>query len=407
MTPTSLTQAGRRPDDRAEFTATRFWRLMPAGMRRRWWLFRVFDLLARHWPLARRRRHGVLVVRMDGIGDMVLFRGSLDHYAEALGVGHDDITVLGCDSWGPIADHVFDGYRVITINEHRYAKRLLYRLRVSIMVRRLAPAVAVCDQHFRRAMMASSLVWVSGAPRTVMSVLYVSEPTRSEYGWYLSQAETIVDTGLYPTHEVVRHAHFVSALAGRCIAPSPPRIDWPKRPSPAEPGATYVVLNPGSNEYGRRWPLGRYAAITEKLLDEDYRVVFVGAPGEAPDPAVFGPLSERSNVIDLTGRTSVPELMDVMKNAAGVVTNDTGPAHLAIALGTPTVVIGGGGHFGCFVPYPEGVAPATARFVHHPMDCYHCFWRCHLREKKADSFPCVAAVSEQQVWGALGDLLGN
>jgi len=94
VTPATSTQAGHRPDARAEFTATRFWRLMLAGMRRWWWLFRVFDILARHWPLARRRRRGVLLVRMDGIGDMVLFRGSLDHYAEALGVGRDDITVL-------------------------------------------------------------------------------------------------------------------------------------------------------------------------------------------------------------------------------------------------------------------------------------------------------------------------
>ena len=206
---------------------------------------------------------------------------------------------------------------------------------------------------------------------------------------------------------MVRHARFVSALAGRDFAPSPPRIDWPERPSPAGTGPAYVVLNPGSNEYGRRWPLAHYAALTERLLAEDYRVMFVGAPGEDPDPAVFGPLRDRPNVVDLTGRTSVPELMDVMKGAAGVVTNDTGSAHLAIALGTSTVVIVGGGHFGCFVPYPEGVAPPTARFVFQPMDCYHCFWRCHLRETKTESFPCVASVSEDQVWDALGGLLNR
>ena len=288
MIPVSSPPAAPAPGGGSEFTATRFWRLAPGGMRRRWWLFRAFDLLARHWPLARRRRRGVLVVRMDGIGDMVLFRGSLDHYAEALGVGRDDITVLGCDSWGPIADQVFAGYRVVAINEHRFAKRLFYRFRVSVMVRRLAPAVAVCDQYFRRAMMADSLMWVSGASRMVMSVPYVSGPTRPEYVWYMSQAETIVDTGLYPTHEVVRHANFVSALAGRDIAPSPPRIDWPERPSPVGSGPAYVVLNPGSNEYGRRWPLAQYAALTERLLAAEYRVVFVGTPGEDPDPAVFG-----------------------------------------------------------------------------------------------------------------------
>ena len=54
------------------------------------------------------------------------------------------------------------------------------------------------------------------------------------------------------------------------------------------------------------------------------------------------------NFFDLTGRTKVPQLLDLLNHAALVVTNDTGPAHLSIGLDTPTVVIVGGGHFGCF-----------------------------------------------------------
>ena len=41
-----------------------------------------------------------------------------------------------------------------------------------------------------------------------------------------------------------------------------------------------------------------------------------------------------------------------MRSASAVLSNDSGPAHLSIALGTPTVVVVGGGHFGSFVPYP-------------------------------------------------------
>ena len=92
---------------RVLITASAFWRLLPQGMRRRWWLFRLFDGLARRWPVFRGRR-GVLVIRMDGIGDMILFRNSLDHYANAFGVQADQITVLGCDSWSSIASEVFD-----------------------------------------------------------------------------------------------------------------------------------------------------------------------------------------------------------------------------------------------------------------------------------------------------------
>lgn len=372
-----------------------FWRAAPSGMRKRWWLFRLFDLTARLLPVPRRRR-GVLVVRMDGIGDMVLFRASLDHYSGALGVEQSDITVLGCDSWRSIAAEVFAGYRVITINEHRFAKRPFYRFRISLMVRALNPAITVCDQYLRRAMMADSLAWVSGAPNMISSLPYINEKTRGEYLYYLSQCSEVVATGDYPDHEIIRHARFVSHLAGVDIQPEPPRISWRDDLPPTDllpPGDAYAVLNPGSNEYGRRWPLAKYLTLAARLRGHGLRVVWVGGVGENP-----GAVAEMDGVINLMGRTSVPQLLDIINHAALVVSNDTGPAHLSIALGTPTVVIVGGGHFGCFVPYPDAVRPDNARFVYQEMDCYHCFWNCPKRTVETDAFPCVEAVDVEQVW---------
>ena len=100
--------------------------------------------------------------------------------------------------------------------------------------------------------MADSLVWVSAAPRQVSSLPYISEATRAEFNYYLSQASEIINTGLYPTHEVIRHGRFISAIAGREIAPEPPRVSWRNDPPPIPRGAPYVVLDPGSNEPGRR-----------------------------------------------------------------------------------------------------------------------------------------------------------
>lgn len=383
---------------------SRFWRMFPAGMRRRWWMFRPFDLAARLLPWPKRRR-GLLVVRMDGIGDMVLFRTSLDHYAEAFRIEPANITVLGCRSWGALAPEVFAGYRVLVIDEHAFARRPWYRFRVALRVRALAPAVAVCDSYFRRALMADSLAWISGAPRVVSSLPYISERTRAEYTYYLGQAGRVVNTGVYPDHEVVRHYRFVSAMAGRTIPPEAPRIAWRDRPPPVPEGHPYVVLNPGSNEPGRRWPIAGYLGVAERLLGRGYRVVFVGTPRETSEVERRAAFAKNEGVFDLVGRTSLPEVLDLMKRAAGVVTNDSGPAHVAIALRTPTVVIVGGGHFGCFFPYPEQVAPANARFVFVRKECYHCFWRCPYRQDPGAAFPCIAAVGEDAVWAATEEVL--
>ncbi|HEX9701966.1 MAG TPA: glycosyltransferase family 9 protein [Rhodospirillales bacterium] len=379
------------------FQAGAFWRAMPAGMRRRWWVFRPLDLIARHWPVFRKRR-GVLVVRMDGIGDMVLFRRALDHYAAAFGVDKSDITVLGCESWGKLADEVFPGYRVYAIDEHAFARRPLYRFKVALWLRNLAPAVVVCDSYMRRALMADSLAWLASAPRTVVSLPYVSERTRAEFTYYLSQVDEVIDTGPYPTHEIIRHYRFISAVAGRPIGPEPPAIPWRDHPPPVPAGPPYAVLNPGSNEPGRRWPLAGYKKVAERLLDRGYRVVLVGRPDEWGDRQRIDDFAADPGVIDLTGRTDLAQLLDLIRHAALMVTNDTGPAHLGIALGTPTVVIVGGGHFGSFVPYPAEATPENARFVFKRMECYHCFWRCHKRADKFQVFPCIDAVGEDQVW---------
>ncbi len=389
------------------FVTSWFWRTLPAGMRRRWWMFRLFDLIAGNWPVFRRRR-GAVIIRMDGIGDMVLFRRSLDEYAEVLGLERADITVVGCASWGAIAPSVFAGFRVRVIDEHAYARQPFYRFKIGLWVRRLAPAMAICDSYFRRALMADSLVSISGAERKIVSLPYINEPTRTEFTYYLSRVDRIIETGDYPTHEIIRHYRFLSALAGRRIKPMPPAIQWREKAAGdllAGEGA-YVVLNPGSNEPGRRWPFENFLNLAERLMGDGYRVVLMGGEGERPGDyrRRFG--EGRVGIIDLIGRTSLPELMDIMARAQCIISNDTGPAHLGIALGAPTLVIVGGGHFGGFVPYPDEVAPPNARFVFHQMPCYHCFWRCDKRATKFDVFPCIEAVGEENVWREVESLLG-
>src|SRR5579872_2207759 len=114
----------------------------PRRRPRRWFLFRAFDLLARLWPVPGERR-GVLVVRIDGIGDMVLFHPAFAHYAAGLGVAPDEITILGCQSWAALAPAFFPGVKFYAIDEHAYDRSPFYRLKVSLWVRRQNFAVAL------------------------------------------------------------------------------------------------------------------------------------------------------------------------------------------------------------------------------------------------------------------------
>ena len=393
-----------KPGTAVQITSSKFWRLAPADMRRRWWFFRFFDWLTRRLPFVSARR-GLLVIRMDGIGDMVLFRNTLDQYSDVFKVPKNEICVLGCKSWESIAGDLFSDYGVFFIDEHIYAKRLVYRIWVNVCVRRLNVAVTVCDAYFRRALMADSLAYVESAPRTVMALPYINSQTRAEYYWYLSQVSDVIDTGPYPRHEIERHATFVSYFTGESPAPVPPQLNWRETPVNLPIEKPYVVFNPGSNERGRCWPLDNYKSLANRLTAYGWQVVFVGKTSENLALNDASVSYEDELILDLTGKTTLPQLFDIMNHSVLVVSNDSGPAHVAAGLGVPTVIVLGGGHFGCFVPYPESIRPANTRFVYKRMNCYHCFWRCHKRESLADSFPCIAAVTVDHVWSVCAEFL--
>jgi ADP-heptose:LPS heptosyltransferase len=252
----------------------------------------------------------------------------------------------------------------------------------------------------RKTLTAVSLVWMSRAPVLVVCTPFIPDRTRAEYAWYLAKATRVIDTGPYPTHEALRHFTFLSEVTGRPHPPEVPAIPWREQAPRLPAGGPYVAMNFGSNEPGRRWPFEQFLALAKLCLEAGLRVVFVGGPQEAFAKPAVAALSH-PDVVDSIAVTSVPELIDILKHAACVVSNDTGPGHLALGVGAATVLIAGGGHFGCFVPYPEAVRPKGAAFLNREMECYHCLWRCPKRATAMDAFPCVAEVSVDEVWAAV------
>src|SRR5262249_11993196 len=144
---------------------------------RRWFLFRPLDFIARYWPIHRTRR-GALVIRIDGIGDMVLFHGAFQHYAAALGLDPREITILGCRSWATLAPAFFPGVRFVAIDEHAYDRDPLYRFKISLWVRRQGFATVLLDSFMRKPLVADALVDVAGAPQRVVTKPYLSPKTQ-------------------------------------------------------------------------------------------------------------------------------------------------------------------------------------------------------------------------------------
>ena len=145
------------------------------------------------------------------------------------------------------------------------------------------------------------------------------------------------------------------------------RDDWPqssdkKRSSPRIILAVRTV-NP-IKEYPH-WS-GVVAALNDKISPE--WILIGGAEEKIPEPLMRVLPSAKTR--DLRGKTSLEELAREIAWADLFLGVDTGPAHLAMALGKPAVVVLGGGDYGRFFPY------GNARAVIQRMDCFQCHWEC-------------------------------
>ena len=98
----------------------------------------------------------------------------------------------------------------------------------------------------------------------------------------------------------------------------------------------YVVVHPGASVPARAWAPERSAALVDALADRGHRVVVTGGPDETDLTAHVAGLS-RPGVVDLGGRTTLAQLAELLAAAGAVVVGNTGPAHLAAAVGTPVV----------------------------------------------------------------------
>lgn len=176
----------------------------------------------------------------------------------------------------------------------------------------------------------------------------------------------------------------------------------------------YYVVFPGGSLIQKFWALDRYAQVVNHIFEKTgFQCVILGSASEqwaVDDLKNHLNLFAYASVVDLTGRTSIDDVIDIIGNAKFVVSNDTSGAHIAAATKTPSVVIVGGWHFRRFFPYSiehvkkDDKLPIAA---YTELPCYNCNWNPDtVREKNPQCLTyiqsglpslCLPAVTAEQV----------
>ena len=259
-----------------------------------------------------------------------------------------------------------------------------------------------CAILLQNAFDAGFLAWLARIPRRIGY-------SRDARGPLLTDAIALPPKGSLPAHErfyyleLLRRAGLIEKLpdcpdirlSGAARAAESGRQEWKRRKLSVK---RWIGVSPGAAYGGaKRWAPERFAEAAAALASElDAGIAVFGSKAEAE---LCGWIADRAGpqAHNLAGTTSLAEFIDLAATCTVYLTNDSGPMHVAAALGIPTVAV-----FGATDHIATGPVAERARVVREPVDCSPCL----LRECPIDH-RCMERVTSSKVVDEALSLLLN
>jgi len=310
------------------------------------------------WSAARR----VLVVRLRSIGDTVLATPSL--YALRRFLPDAQIDLLLEDWVAPLLNGSPDVSRIITVKRGSTASRLS-------VVRQLRAARYDVAYNLHGGSTAALLMRASGARHRVgyadyrLSVLHnhaappASELWRREKTHSVEQQLALAGWTGVPVSDRPATRLFVTDDAASAIERKLRAANLPATQS-------FALFHPAAAFDSKRWDARNFARVADSLAARGLAVVAVAAPGEREVVSAF---SESANVRVVSfNDLTLPEVSALAARASLFIGNDSGIAHIAAAVGTPSVVVFGSSNVAHWRPWSS----APAEVVREEMPCAPC-----------------------------------
>ncbi|MDA8157303.1 MAG: glycosyltransferase family 9 protein [Actinomycetota bacterium] len=351
-------------------------------------------------------RKKILLVRLDGIGDCILWLDSASKFRDIYPEKEFEITLLGNDLWEPLTEDMPFFDQVWPLSRKRLDK-FFYKLSTFWKIKKAGFDIAI-QPTYSREFLTDAFIKMSCAPVRIGSQ---GDPANIKFWqkkltdkWYT----VLVPASAKPLMELERNAEFMRGLGLKNVRAGLYQFRPHLKPA-ATQNENFYILFPGASWTGKMWPASRFLEIARRLHDaKKWEGIICGGSTETE---LAEKIMKASDVPmkNLAGKTSLHDLINLINRAQMIITNDTAAVHIAAACETPAVCILGGGHFGRYMPYkleqstykiiPVGIFPR--------MDCFNCNWHCIYKIPDGEPKPCISSISVDEVWIKIEELLNK
>ena len=334
----------------------------------------------------------ILVIKMAGIGDLLLATPALRALRETYPHAHIDLLVT------PDSAGILNGWqvidRIIVLDKYLfdYPQQLLTRPRNLLRLKPLWRDLR--DGHYDAVLLLHHLTLPFGRLKHQLLLRATGAQWRvgldNGHGWFLNVR--VKDNGFGAMHE----AEYYLAVAGavgaktkdkRLVVPlseADHRQAWQllyEHETPQNIRHPIIAMHPGSGGYStaRRWAPERFAQLADTLYSGvGGQLLLLGGPEEAElHQHIIDMMHSEMSVRSMAGKGSIKVTAALLEQVDLFIGNDSALVHLAVAAGTPTVAIFGLTNARAWGPFADEKAGQQALIVRLNLPCMPCFYRGH------------------------------
>ena len=320
----------------------------------------------------------VIVFRLDLIGDCIMFSDTLRAICEHYKDGR--VTVVCLERTASVFQRlgICD---ILPIKDFSVIPEAEKLEKMITDLRKKEYDILLQPQEARFPVSDVLAAGVKANRKIALECMYAGEPRggncRKEW---IEMANAIYDE-IIPAHHgfesvIDNHAALARGIGISDFKTSRPRLPFGEQHFVE---GDYYVLTPSASDGQKFWPAERFAQIADHIFEKTgLQGVILGAPGEEwiAEKLLRHVKAETAEALtNLTGKTGLFEMFDLIGNAKLCVSNDTSGAHVACATNTPCVATVGNWFYGEFLPYHlENVLPGDhlPLVAHADIPCYHC-----------------------------------
>lgn len=350
----------------------------------------------------------LLVVRIDGLGDFILFLPSLRLYKKAF--PNHSVTLVLSEINKDFVGRVPEVDEYIIFDRKRFSFNPFYRRSFLLGIAKGCYDVAIYP-IFSRQSVGDLIIAIAHARRRIGfegDDHSINERARIKNNRRYTQLIAVSSDA----SEIEKNTAFVKALGAPVKHQLLPHIDVAAHDGQCadtllkESGIEdqkFCIVFPGAGAFYRSWPLDCYAEIVAFLSRREIIPVICGSASEKYMAETIMRIAGGKG-IDLTGKMDIFVLAALLQKSEFYIGSETGIVHLAAAVGAPTICLIGGGHFGRFFPYGD---PAMNRVVYDKdMRCMKDNWACAKHLGEGEIAPCIEGIQVKNVESEIDNLQG-